>query len=232
VSTLLERAAQVIHERPSQTEETVWREPEVRRRQRRVVLQHRSKGELVDIILRLEARLQRLDGGRYSMETTVIAPSEAFGPNLAPLTFENYDRAEDYWRLTLPLVTKPTWPSGERPEMLWRLILISSNAAHRPIGLEVLDDVSVGRKGLDSDPDLDLSGYQADALGVSRQHALLRPSRYSLFLIDLGSRNGTFCNGVRVGPGRAHRLAEGDILSFGRLHFKLRFLTGPTNLVN
>ena len=50
--------------------------------------------------------------------------------------------------------------------------------------------------------------------GVSRSHARLRREAESVWLEDLGSRNGTFVNGVRVrGP---IRLADGDKVQLGR----------------
>ena len=50
--------------------------------------------------------------------------------------------------------------------------------------------------------------------GVSRSHARLRREGEAVWLEDLGSRNGTFVNGVRVrGP---IRLADGDKVQLGR----------------
>jgi two-component system, cell cycle response regulator len=57
--------------------------------------------------------------------------------------------------------------------------------------------------------------------GVSRAHAKLIEEPVGVFIEDLGSRNGTFCNGVRVGPG-SRKLEEGDSLQIGTT-FVLRF---------
>ena len=48
--------------------------------------------------------------------------------------------------------------------------------------------------------------------GVSREHACVQREGGKLVLVDLGSTNGTFCNGVRV-PRQA--LTDGDKLSIG-----------------
>jgi ABC transport system ATP-binding/permease protein len=56
-------------------------------------------------------------------------------------------------------------------------------------------------------------------LGVSKQHAELRLSSTGRYqIIDLGSHNGTFVNGVRVNEAE---LAETDIVSIGHATFRL-----------
>jgi len=57
------------------------------------------------------------------------------------------------------------------------------------------------------------------ARGVSRRHARLEVREGSVFLEDLGSKNGTFCNGTRI-QGKV-RLAAGDSLSFGAATYVL-----------
>lgn len=51
-----------------------------------------------------------------------------------------------------------------------------------------------------------------DDANVSRRHAQLRRDGELLYLIDLGSTNGTFVNGV---PIRHHRLSDGDVIKIG-----------------
>jgi predicted component of type VI protein secretion system len=85
--------------------------------------------------------------------------------------------------------------------------------------LEIVDDVTVGRGVGEGAPSLDLTVLEAFENGVSRQHALLRPSRGNLYLLDLESSNGTYVNGIRLGRGVAHALSVQDAISLGKLKF-------------
>jgi len=49
--------------------------------------------------------------------------------------------------------------------------------------------------------------------GVSRRHAEIRADGGRLFIEDMGSRNGTFCNGLKIAQ---HELADGDRIRLGR----------------
>src|SRR5262245_20079379 len=65
---------------------------------------------------------------------------------------------------------------------------------------------------------------------VSRQHCLLRVTPDGVFIRDLGSRNGTLVNGLRVVEER--RLENGDQLQVGPLVFEVRvepFATPPAS---
>ena len=62
-------------------------------------------------------------------------------------------------------------------------------------------------------------GVQIDSLGVSRHHAAIRWTGDRFVLLDTGSRNGTFVNGVRI---RSHALRNGDAIAVGDC--QLRFL--------
>src|SRR5688572_29685302 len=70
---------------------------------------------------------------------------------------------------------------------------------------------------------------RVDDEGVSRFHAKLIEQPLGVTIEDLGSRNGTYCNGERVGPG-TRILEEGDRLQIGTT-FVLRFtyLEGDSN---
>jgi pSer/pThr/pTyr-binding forkhead associated (FHA) protein len=57
--------------------------------------------------------------------------------------------------------------------------------------------------------------------GVSRRHAQIRLEETELRVVDLGSKNGTYLNGVRVGEATLH---PGDVLLFGAT--KLRVCVG------
>jgi pSer/pThr/pTyr-binding forkhead associated (FHA) protein len=51
-----------------------------------------------------------------------------------------------------------------------------------------------------------------DDPNVSRRHAQVRREGDAIFVVDLGSTNGTRVNGVTV---REHRLVPGDVISVG-----------------
>lgn len=57
-----------------------------------------------------------------------------------------------------------------------------------------------------------------DDSNVSRNHAEVRPGTAAYILVDLGSTNGTMVNGSRITVD--HRLADGDIISFGSTHVR------------
>jgi DNA-binding winged helix-turn-helix (wHTH) protein len=60
---------------------------------------------------------------------------------------------------------------------------------------------------------------------VSRRHAAIVIAADRITVEDLGSRNGTFVNSVRIHA--ATELRDGDALCFGHLNAKLRILPPP-----
>jgi hypothetical protein len=74
-------------------------------------------------------------------------------------------------------------------------------------------------------PDIDLSPYQAYARGVSRLHAVLKRESSRVFLMDLGSSNGTYVNGKRLTPNVDHAISNGDVVALGKL--KIQILLKP-----
>lgn len=70
-------------------------------------------------------------------------------------------------------------------------------------------------------PDIDLSPYQAYAAGVSRLHAVIKRSGFSVVFMDLGSANGTFLNGSRLAPNEEQSLHHGDIISLGKMRIQV-----------
>jgi EAL domain-containing protein (putative c-di-GMP-specific phosphodiesterase class I) len=69
-------------------------------------------------------------------------------------------------------------------------------------------------------PDVDLTDLDEERL-VSRRHARIECQDGPTLLIDLGSTNGTFVNGVRLAEGAETLLREGDGVRFG--HLECRF---------
>jgi hypothetical protein len=90
------------------------------------------------------------------------------------------------------------------------------------------DEMVIGRRSPENVmvPDIDLSAYQADSMGVSRMHAGLRRQDKTLVLSDMGSLNFTFINGQRLHPHEVRVLHDGDELRFGQLPVRIYFRNG------
>lgn len=114
----------------------------------------------------------------------------------------------------------------------WRIALVhAGNPATDVIGVEIHADVVLGRAAAsEKAPDLDLSIYDAVEHGVSRRHAMLRPTDHQLFLMDVGSTNGTRVNGVSQGARMARALKHNDTVSLGNLHLIIKIMVRPGDL--
>lgn len=112
----------------------------------------------------------------------------------------------------------------------WRILVkIGEPAPRMTVGLDIYADVILGRGAGSADsPDIDLSNLDALDLGVSRRHAMIRPTRNRLYLIDLNSTNGSYVNAVPVGKGMAQVLRHGDTVSLSRLSFVIEIVSSPT----
>jgi hypothetical protein len=171
-----------------------------------------SNEELVKLMLQVALEVNK----RFGTETVQLAVPDK------PETFVETDVTE-YVRLpTIP----PTLSKDTKPTT-WRIQLLSADPKHEALGLEIYDDIIIGRalEGIASG--LDLSKHGAERKGVSRQHARLRPTETSLTLTDLGSLNGTYVNGARLKKFAIQALSDGDTISFGQLHYKLKVISKP-----
>lgn len=70
---------------------------------------------------------------------------------------------------------------------------------------------------------LDLTPYNAYALGVSREHAAIRRQGDSVVVVDLDSTNGTWLNGVQLASGQTPPLHDGDEIVIGELMITVYF---------
>lgn len=112
----------------------------------------------------------------------------------------------------------------------WSIALFpTENPGAGVAALEVYHDAVLGRAGKDGeDPDIDLTRYNAAKYGTSRRHAMLRPTSDKLFLIDLGSTNGTYINKVPLGANMARAVHHNDTISLGHLHLTIKIISCPT----
>ncbi len=103
-----------------------------------------------------------------------------------------------------------------------------------PILLKTKPEIVFGRRdpATGAMPDVDLTPFAGYRMGVSRRHAAIRRSgETALELWDLGSSNGTFVNGVRLPPHKAHRLRDGDELKLGQMTMRVYFQVPTQPLV-
>ena len=86
------------------------------------------------------------------------------------------------------------------------------------LALENSHEFTLGRVDGAARPDLDLSPYNALKQGVSRLHASVRiDDEQKVTLVDLGSTNGSWVNGIKVEPHIPVILNNGDVVALGKL---------------
>ncbi len=107
------------------------------------------------------------------------------------------------------------------PELAVSLHLIESGMI---LHLSGQNEFSIGRAadGQPILPDVDLSPYEAYALGVSRLHSALKINNQRVFITDLGSSNGTRVNGQKIIANTDYPLNHGDVITLGK--FKIQVL--------
>jgi signal transduction histidine kinase len=111
-------------------------------------------------------------------------------------------------------------------EVVWRVRFELASDPSVRFGLDVNGEIELGREGK-GPAFVDLSPYDAEMLGVSRCHLRMHPTPINLFIIDLDSTNGTRRNGRMIGANTPYSLADGDILTLGRLELVVSIVRRP-----
>ncbi len=86
-------------------------------------------------------------------------------------------------------------------------------------------------RGVKSDPrtiGLDLTPFQADQLGVSRQHAKILHKEGRIYVSDQGSMNGTYLNDAKLEPNIDYEVKQRDKLLLGRFLVEIELLTSDS----
>ncbi len=114
-------------------------------------------------------------------------------------------------------------PAGPPPGPLNNWVTLHLLDTGQVLPLTERNEFTLGRisEGQSIMPDIDLSPYQAYARGVSRLHAVLKREASRVFLMDLGSSNGTFVNGKRLAPNVDQSVANGDVIALGKLKIQI-----------
>lgn len=103
----------------------------------------------------------------------------------------------------------------------WSQIVFVIPTSSRRLYFNLDRDIYVGRSSDDSlhDPEINLELDGGGDLGVSRNHAVLKPDEQGegMVVLDLNSTNGTFLNQYRLPPELPYPIKNGDEVQFGNL---------------
>jgi len=176
------------------------------------------------------------DEPQSNQETSIVRGSaidplntifERFMANYTPFGFHVESEKVEYHAL-------PYKPSKDEQFLLrepWRVVLEMSSGERRMVlGLDLHGDVVLGRG--ESRPGriiIDLEPYGAQSQGVSREHAMLRPTKTRLFVIDQGSTNGTTVNGTLCSRGIVIGLKNDDMLALANMLLMVHIIDRPTS---
>ena len=117
-------------------------------------------------------------------------------------------------------------PIGSIPRHFQRVALAVKG---QEVLLPVAGSVIIGRidaAATAAPPDVDLTPFGGADLGVSRQHIELTWKNDLVYIVDMGSTNGTLLNGQRLMSGIMRLLRDGDDLMIGHLQVRVRFVNG------
>jgi ribosomal protein L40E len=95
----------------------------------------------------------------------------------------------------------------------------------KPVLIDIGRGHVLGRRTSASDPPdlVDLTEYGAYRLGVSRRHSQFECTEAGCIVIDLGSSNGTWVNGLRLEPYQPAHVKSGDRINLGRMEFSIGY---------
>jgi len=122
------------------------------------------------------------------------------------------------------LLDKSGSESGDTVATERRIFLVVRGIPEE-VTLDENQSVTVGRIDLATGfrPGVDLTPYDAQKRGVSREHIRLELKEQHVYVTDLGSANGTVLAGKRLTPQQAVMLHNGDELLLGGLAVKVMY---------
>jgi pSer/pThr/pTyr-binding forkhead associated (FHA) protein len=143
-----------------------------------------------------------------------------------------YQREKEDLRTRLHLPPETTPANGGIEDVLAHMAqtddlrkLVNLNIYNRVETVKLSEEQSaiIGRSDSQTGftPDVDLMRYNARKHGVSREHACLYLRGGNLYLMDMGSNNGTFICGARLMPHHAQMIQTGDVIRLGLLEIRI-----------
>jgi hypothetical protein len=125
------------------------------------------------------------------------------------------------------LITLPVNKADQR-DFCWLIEMQGLGEKRTTLSIEAKGDIVLGitRPGQPA-PDLDLCAFGGEDKGVSRRHAVIRPTPNRRYLIDLQSTNGTRVNSLPINVGMAIELHGNDTINLGAFIFTLKVFATP-----
>lgn len=169
-------------------------------------LETRTKYELMDLVMFLAVQMYKQSTTELRQTAARRKPDAVF----LPVAKDNLPSFE-----TLP---RDADVKGERLKVL----LVGSKTTALNRGFEIVDHAIIGRDDGETPVDIDLTPFGPEVKGVSRRHAEFKIHDSKLFVVDLGSSNGTYLKGKRIEVGNPTEVPNGSVLSFGALHVQVQ----------
>ncbi len=170
------------------------------------------------------------DSAEQTLSEVLKCPVCGFPYRFGELTCSNChyifvaDGKTQHIEATTDLIAPKDWPTGEVIVPDRKPIVFEIEG--RELVLPTRDELTIGRSSgnpTDAAPDVDLTAYGAANYGVSRLHVRIRRKGVLLYVVDLGSTNGTWLNGRKLIPDGERLLRHGDQLRLSRMKIRVRF---------
>jgi pSer/pThr/pTyr-binding forkhead associated (FHA) protein len=149
-------------------------------------------------------------------------------PGTGPDSTKTYAAAGRISEMTTPAASQKVAPAAGASagaSLQSGQITLTITGVNQVVVLQGRTEYVLGREGHEQViPDLNLNNYGARDKGVSRVHAALRCDRGQVFLIDLGSTNGTRLNGQPLPAHQPAPVASGDEIRLGKLFMRISFV--------
>jgi hypothetical protein len=110
----------------------------------------------------------------------------------------------------------------------WRIALLIKHMQVRLI-IDLIGTLTVGRshKDMETSPDIDLRPFDAESLGVSRQHLQIKLEGDRVVVIDTGSANGSTLDGIPMKPNEPFQIRHKNELCLAALEMEVALLINP-----
>lgn len=108
-----------------------------------------------------------------------------------------------------------------KPERL--VVAVHTDTVQATFTIVLRPKLILGRGDNQNPVDVDLSSFGAIEKGVSRKHVMLLQHGTRLYILDLGSKNGTYINGKVLRAGSICELKDNNEISLGKLKLSVTF---------